>query len=973
MDKHTGPRYTSVCRGLIFTLALIFAPAMQANAASCSSAATVANDVWEEFRNAAETVGCRSPLGGIAEYATCAVTRFTAETIEDVFGWWNTVAGNRWATIGPRTLGTETELGTVINTTRRTFVSLVPQFSNGSIRVDRRSGSGKVTICATDQNGRTTRLLNERIVPSTGLNFSVNGANAQGKVLSVILQARTASFAYSIRKTETPIEWNFGKIKGLADLHVHQAAELGFGGHWLHGSHTGPRNEALQSCRAVNVGDALTASAQALALLTGVGSLPLPEKNKLHAIPINRSNHAAETVIRHGDGADGGFTDWPHHSDIAHQQVHEDYLKEAHDKGLKLLVVSAVNNELLCRGLHLGLYQGQNKWACDDMSNIKRQIEAFNDFDRKHDWYEIALHPWHARKIINEGKLAVVISAESSHILPRSEGDFVAQLDELYRMGLRSMQIVHERDNRFAGAAPHRSNFLPHQVTSNPLTTVKALLEADRLDQHYMAAFDLDKDGKNRKGLLSDGQRLVDAMVQRRMLIDAAHYSDNAFIDLYERMKSHHDSMPFYVSHSRFRARLTDIDISHQHEFLTTNAQAEMLSELGGMVGLRTGVNHILSRPKDATTAKGAYSGVANNCAGSSRSYAQLVAHGELMKLDIAFGSDFGGVTQQLGPRFGNEACYAAKQIGYGLDEPQGKAPGREFDTVGLKHIGYLPDLYKDLELLNTRGVAKLNESAENFIAMWEKVYGAEIAAPSVNVGCDNDNDCDIGQWCDAGIDLSPNQCRDLVADGGNCPLVGGGHACESGTCRFGRCYTANTVAMGDSCFVDAQCIAGKCGNTVPGTDSVCVCDADNQCSSSEYCDAGLDLHQNSCVAKKPDNATCDVFNGGRTCQSGTCSYGRCYTANAVATGGTCYVNAACATGKCSSQNGFRGQCVCDDDGDCGNNQWCDRGLDFTLNSCKAKLPNGAVCGVIGEINVGHRCLSGKCKASFGTNLKCKS
>ena len=53
------------------------------------------------------------------------------------------------------------------------------------------------------------------------------------------------------------------------------------------------------------------------------------------------------------------YTAWPHFSDIAHQQVHADWLKEAFDHGLKLLVVSAANNEVLCRGLRV-LYPGKN-------------------------------------------------------------------------------------------------------------------------------------------------------------------------------------------------------------------------------------------------------------------------------------------------------------------------------------------------------------------------------------------------------------------------------------------------------------------------------------------------------------------------------------------------------------------------------------------------------------------------------------
>jgi hypothetical protein len=236
-----------------------------AYAASCDSAATIAADVWKRYSEVSEALGCKSPLGGPAEYIPCSVTRFVNESTEDIIGWWNTVAKNRWATIGPRILGAEREIGTVIVGTRRTFVSMVPSFNQGTIIVDPRSGQGDVTICATDAQGRTTKLVNDVTVKNQPRSFDLTKANAVGKVLSVVLNANAVQFGYSIHKTEVPIQWHFGKIKGLADLHNHQAAALGYAGLWLRGSHDGPRSEALPACRQVHIGNALADSAKAVA------------------------------------------------------------------------------------------------------------------------------------------------------------------------------------------------------------------------------------------------------------------------------------------------------------------------------------------------------------------------------------------------------------------------------------------------------------------------------------------------------------------------------------------------------------------------------------------------------------------------------------------------------------------------------------------------------------------------------------
>jgi microsomal dipeptidase-like Zn-dependent dipeptidase len=920
-----------------------------AYAASCDSAATIAADVWKRYREVSEAIGCKSPLGGPAEYVSCSVTRFVNESTEDITGWWNTVAKNRWATIGPRILGAEKEIGTVIVGTRRTFVSLVPSFNQGTIIIDPRSGQGDVTICATDAQGRTTKIVNDVTVKNQPRPFNMTKANAEGKVLSVVLNATAVAFGYSIHKTEAPIQWHFGKIKGLADLHNHQAAELGYAGLWLRGSHDGPRNEALPACRQVNIGNALTGSAKAVAIASELGALPAGEQEKLHALPINQANHEGEQVLRHGDGHNA-YTAWPHFSDIAHQQVPADWLKEAYDHGLKVLVVSAVNNEVLCRGLRV-LYPGKNDFACDDMSNLKLQVKAFNEFDRKHDWYEIALHPWHARKIIHEGKLAVVVAAESSHMFPPSEGDFKAQLDELYRMGLRSLQIVHERDNRFAGAAPHRSNFIPHQITSNPLTTLKAWFEGDKFDTHWVGSFDLEN-GKNRKGLLGPGYELVDAMVQRRLLIDASHYSEKAFDDLYNLVKSKYDNYPFFLSHTRFKARLEDHERDVLREFLTTDDQAKKIRELGGIIGLRTGATHV-SKDKNFD------SGVLNDCAGSSKSYAQLVAHAKKLGVAIAFGTDFNGVTQQIAPRYGSkeDRCYAAVQTQRGINAPQGAKPAgvaERFNTDGLRHMGYLPDLYDDLVALKTNGVAALDDGAEQFIQMWEKVYGVEVAM-TTNESCKADTDCGQGEWCDAGADLKGNTCRPLRKDGEACPAVGGGHACRSEHCQFGQCYTPQSVAMGDACFVNDQCRQGKCSNTVLGTTGECVCDADQQCGKGRYCDEGwLTIGKNQCVAFKAYGAACSRD---EQCESpAICKgkpAGKCITEAAINLGGRCIKDAECESGSCDDD----GRCQCKVNADCGRGKYCDTGTaGIGKNSCKAFKQQGDACSADKQCGSGLDC-----------------
>ncbi|HJU03734.1 MAG TPA: M23 family metallopeptidase [Nitrospiraceae bacterium] len=235
---------------------------------------------------------------------------------------------------------------------------------------------------------------------------------------------------------------------------------------------------------------------------------------------------------------------------------------------------------------------------------------------------------------------------------------------------------------------------------------------------------------------------------------------------------------------------------------------------------------------------------------------------------------------------------------------------------------------------------------------------------------CRKDTECPSGNYCNAGADLATNRCMSLKADNETCDVAGGGHQCKSGYCKFGRCYTPNSVGWGGTCYTDDACAEGKCSD-IGGLKGVCVCKKDTDCSEGKYCDAGADLNLNTCQPRKADHDTCDLAGGGHQCKSGFCKLSRCYTPNSVAMGGTCYNDDACKEGKCSSIDGTKGTCVCKSDSDCDPGQWCDEGLDTKINTCRAKLDKGETCGKAGSMGNDHKCKSGECSGLVG-GYKCK-
>ena len=187
---------------------------------------------------------------------------------------------------------------------------------------------------------------------------------------------------------------------------------------------------------------------------------------------------------------------------------------------LNVMVASVVNNEWLCAAtVATGNYD--REMHCNDMESIKRQIVALKKFDEQNDWYQIVRDPWEARRAIEAGRLAVILSVEVSDLFPSSDGDYMRQLHELYSMGVRSLQLAHQTNNIFAGAAFHRDIF--------PIMS--------QIKAWYRDDVDYASDGSgdhNALGLTQDGVNLLTEMIRLNMLVDLAHLSLESQRDVYQ-------------------------------------------------------------------------------------------------------------------------------------------------------------------------------------------------------------------------------------------------------------------------------------------------------------------------------------------------------------------------------------------------------------------------------------------------------
>lgn len=607
--------------------------------------------------------------------------------------------------LGPRRLVTEQTSNMVSYGTKR-FISATASDVDQLQVVVRKTAHGGIggktifVVCVTDQNDNVVKLDEWSIAggnSTVGTVVSRSYSGLRNKRLSVRLVGDSpfgqARFSIDVRRPGAegqpwiPIRsQHSAPLPGFADLHVHQAADLAFSGGWYWGSHR-EGNEAvlLAPCNGEN-----HATLQFLGNNTGVEYID-PHYDITHGYP--------------------SFIEWPHWNDIKHQQVALRWLHDAHQNGLNVMVVSVVNNQWLSAAA-IASGRHNNRLSPSDMESVKRQILSLHQLDEVTPWYTIVRDPWEARRAVERGELAVVLAVEASDILPASDGPWRQQLHDLYDMGVRTIQLAHQTNNDFSGAAYHREIF-------EIMSMVKAWFNQD-ID--YADGFD---GTHNPIGLTAEGDALLREMIRLGMLIDITHMSLEAQRDVWAIVSSEYDYYPLYNSHTRMDALLTPAGRDMLREFVTTDETLAYVRATGGMLGLRTGEEAMLDYGQPQFGAN-----VANSCDGSTRSFAQFYQYADDRGVNLAFGSDFNGFITQMVPRFGVDACANAPDAAARQQQIAAQGPPnmnvppylQEFRTRGLAHIGLLPGLIDDMDELGV-DTTNVRNSAETFVQMWERVY----------------------------------------------------------------------------------------------------------------------------------------------------------------------------------------------------------------------------------------------------------
>jgi len=439
------------------------------------------------------------------------------------------------------------------------------------------------------------------------------------------------------------------------------------------------------------------------------------------------------------------FKDWPAPESLTHEGTYYRWLERAWRGGQRLFVNLLVENNKLCQLYPL------KKNSCDDMTSIRLQAK---DMYRMQDYidaqfggpgkgfYRIVSDPFEARRVINAGKMAVVMGIETSipfgctykTLLGRdfpacTEAEIDASLDEMHALGVRQMELVNKFDNALAGVAGdagaigplvNAANFLETgtfwamehcdpadgesadnaQITIPDITAGQqdALFGALAKVLGLLPALPVYQQPAhcNKRGLTELGVHTIEGLAKRRMIFDPDHLS--------------------------VKARAASMDVIEDLRY-------------AGVIS-----SHSWSTP-DAYPRIYRAGGFITPYAGDSTGFvAKWRRHlgwaDSRYYFGFGFGADINGLGAQGNPRGAgvpNPVRYPFTGLG-GVTVDKQRAGQRVWDinVDGVAQYGLYPDWVEDLRQVadaqhrgdGARIVDDMARGAEAYLQMWERAYG---------------------------------------------------------------------------------------------------------------------------------------------------------------------------------------------------------------------------------------------------------
>ena len=450
----------------------------------------------------------------------------------------------------------------------------------------------------------------------------------------------------------------------------------------------------------------------------------------------NGAGAAAENALSYGNPAHlhdpvgwPTFKDWPSYPSLTHEQSYYRWLERSWRAGQRVFVNLLVDNAVLCE-----LYPLKQN-SCNEMDGVRLQARRIHELQDYIDaqnggpgkgWFRIVTSPYEARRVANQGKLAVILGIEVSKLfdcgLNNEQAECTApeidrRLDEVHDMGVRDMELVNKFDNALAGVAGDSGTTGVVVNNGNKIETGKYWqmtscdghnhvedrtqytlpgVERDSLAGNVLRVFGTSGAAPvyppaphcNVRGLSPLGAHLVRRMIAKKMIVDPDHLSvraRNQLLDIVEEAK--------YSG------------IISSHSWSTPDA-IPRIYRLGGFVTPYAGAS------KDFVT----------------QWREALPVRDKRFYQGVGWGADMNGFGAQGGPRGGaNPVTYPFKSWDGKVTIGQQHSGRRVYDinVDGVAHYGLYPDWVEDLRRLAGQEIIDdLGRGAEAYLQMWERADG---------------------------------------------------------------------------------------------------------------------------------------------------------------------------------------------------------------------------------------------------------
>ncbi len=427
------------------------------------------------------------------------------------------------------------------------------------------------------------------------------------------------------------------------------------------------------------------------------------------------------------------FKDWPAYNSLTHEQSYWRWIERAWRGGLRVYVNLFVENRGLCEAYPLK----QN--SCNEMDSVLLQAQRIRQMERYIDaqaggpgegFFRLVHSPRQARKVINQGKLAVVQGMEVSEpfgcklvnkVPACDNADIDGWLNKLDELGVTQLEITNKFDNALTGVAGDGGTTGTITDSGNFLTTgsffdMKSCADPAYHDHSPTAinyphnedliiangfqalvpggAAPIYPDGPvcNTRGLSPLGEHAIRGIIKRGMVFDPDHMSvigRNQALNLVESR----DYSGIVSSHS-----------------WSTDDALPRIYALGGMV-----------MP---------YAGGSEGFVDQWQHLRSYYGADGTQYFGVGYGADANGFGSQGPPRdpaIADPVSYPFRSWDGKVKLGQQRSGERVYDinVDGVAHYGLYPDWIEDLRMqAGGQIIRDMGRGAEAYLQMWERAEG---------------------------------------------------------------------------------------------------------------------------------------------------------------------------------------------------------------------------------------------------------